>query len=145
METASTTFWVVVKNLAYIPMAFLGLSHENYTILAVLMVIDTVTGLIRSGIVHGTKTITSKNLSIGILSKLSLITIPLVIALAGKGVGLQITWLAKSALSMLILSECYSILGNIQSIRIKQDVHEFDAVNFVLEKVRNILEKTLRK
>lgn len=137
------TTTAILKNLTYIPAVVFGLSTESYGILAILMIIDTITGIIRAGVVHGWRSVNSHNLSFGLLSKMCLIMVPMVVAVAGRGINLDLTIIATAALSMLILSEAYSILGNIQSIRIRKDIAEFDAVNFVLIKLRTILEKML--
>lgn len=133
----------IFKNLAYIPAVFLGLSTESYGILAVLMIVDTATGIIRAGIVRGWKSVNSHNLSFGILSKMCLMLVPFVVAVAGRGAGFDLTIVASGALSILILSETYSILGNTQSIRIRKDIQEFDAINLLLSKMRKLLEKLL--
>ena len=147
METGATTLSIttILKNFSYLCAAFVSLGHDSYTILAIFMIIDTITGILRSGTIHGYRSVTSHNLSMGIVKKGLVIIIPLLIAVAGQGVGINLVFLAKSTLSILILSELYSILSNIQSIRLKRDVQEFDAVNFLLSKLRDILEKTLKK
>lgn len=136
---------VIAKNLAYIPAMYLGLSMESYGILAILMLLDTITGIARAGVIHGWRSVNSHNLSFGILSKLGIILIPLVIVLAAKGIGVNMLPVAKMALSTLILSEAYSILGNIQSIRIRKDIVEFDAINYLLGSLRKLFEKMLKK
>lgn len=145
IQPQTITLVTILKNLAYIPVAYLGLSTESFGILAVLMILDTILGIIRAGVVHGWCCVTSHKASFGILSKLAMISVPVVVALAGKGVGINLNAIASGALSMLIVSETYSILGNVQSIRIRQDVKEFDAVNYTLSRIRDLLEKTLKK
>lgn len=149
METThdlqSITFITILKNLAYIPAVYLGLSMESFGILAVLMIIDTILGIIRAGVVHGWRDVTSHKASFGILSKLAMIFVPVVVALSGKGVGMNLVPIAGGALSMLIVSETYSILGNVQSIRTRRDIKEFDAVNYTLSRIRDLLEKMLKK
>ena len=144
-NTATTSIVVMIKNLAYIPAFIIGLDVRSYGILAVLMVLDTITGIIRAGVVHGWRSVNSHQASFGILSKLVMILVPIVLALAGEGVKINIIWVAQGALSMLILSETYSILGNIQSVRLRRDVVEFDAINFILQKIRLWLEYLIKK
>lgn len=143
MATQELTTITIIKNLGYIPAVFLGLSTESYGILAMLMIADTITGIIRAGVIHGWRSVNSHNFSFGILSKMCLILTPMIVALAGRGSGLDLTLVATGALSMLVLSEAYSVLGNVQSIRNRKDVLEFDAMNFVLTKLREGLEKLL--
>lgn len=145
-ETSSTVLLSSgVKNLTYIAAAFLGLNPLSYYILGIFMILDTFTGVVRSGVIHGWRSVTSHAASIGVLSKCTVILVPLLLALAGKGIGFDLSFIAKSALNILILAELYSILSNIQSIRVKQDVEEFDAVNYVLGWIRTLLEKKVKR
>jgi len=81
----------------------------------------------------------------GIIAKLVLILIPVTLAALAHGLDLDITPLVKSALTVLLLSESYSILGNIYSIKTKEDAPEFDAVNFILKKINQLLEAVVGK
>lgn len=133
----------ILKNLGYIPAIFLGLSFQSYTILAIFMIIDTIAGITRSGTLHGWRSVTSFKLTSGILAKSLIILLPLLIALAGIGIGIDLIFLAKGALGMLILAQLYSIIGNIYAIKVKKDIHEFDAVGWVLLKIKFTVEKIL--
>lgn len=142
-EPMTTT--AIVKNLAYIPaLFFAGLSGEAHIILAVLMVVDTLFGVIRVGVVYGWEHIRSYRLSAGVLSKLTVLGVPLFIALAGKGAGLDFLFLAQATLGLLCLAQLYSILGNVYSIRVGRDTKEFDAVAWILHRVQIAIEKVLK-
>lgn len=143
MATHEITTLTILKNMGYIPVAFLGLSTESYGILALLMIVDTITGIIRAGVVHGWGSVNSHNLSFGVLSKMCLISAPFIVAIAGRGAGVDLTLVAKGALNMLILSEAYSVLGNTQAIRIRKDIKEFDAINIILGRLRQTIERLL--
>lgn len=140
-ETSSI---VALKNLGYIPAILLGLSLESYTILAVLMLLDTIFGVIRTGVVHGGRSIKSYKLAAGIISKLSIILIPVLLAWAGRGAGINLITLAQGTLGVLILAETYSILSNIYSIRVRKDIHEYDAVSAILLWVRSLIESIIK-
>ena len=137
------TTGTILKHLAYIPAVIFGLSTHSYAILAFFILLDTFTGVLRAGILHGWREVTSFKFTTGLVSKLLIIFIPLMIALAGKGVGMDLTFVAQSAIGMLILAQFYSILGNIHAIKIRKDVKEFDAVSWVISHVQSIVEKML--
>ena len=137
--------WSLIKNSSYLGAIFLGVSLDNFSILAVFMLVDTVLGITRVGIVHGGRAIKSYRLVSGLVSKMSILLIPLVIAHTGKGIGLDLTGVATSALSVLILSHAYSILGNIHSIYLKRDVYEFDAISWVLTRIQLVIERILKQ
>lgn len=143
MNTDQISLAVILKNLGYIPAVLLGLSTQSYIILGVFMIVDTFTGVCRAGVVGGWRSVTSFKLTSGVISKLTVVLVPLLLVWTGKGLGLDITWFASSVLGMLILAQLYSIMGNIYAIRIRQDVHEFDAIAWVLNRVKYAIEKLL--
>lgn len=138
---------MLLKHVTYF-LAFLigtvGLATEAFAIFGALIILDTITGVIRTIRIRGGESFTSLQLTGGIVSKGLIISVPLVIAWAGKGAGLDLTLVAKGVLSVLILAEAYSILGNIHAIHIKRDVKEFDAIAWILSKVREQLEDYLK-
>ena len=131
----------IIKNSSYLLAFFVGLDIRAYAILAIFIFIDTVTGVLKVLILHGGRHIKSSKLSAGVISKMLLLLVPLLVVWAGEGIGINLLAVAGSALSIFILSELYSILGNIYAIHTKKEVEEFDAVSAVL----NLLRKsTLR-
>lgn len=143
-ELTNITLWAIIKNSSYIAAIFVGLSLDNYSILAVFMLVDTFLALVRVSIVHGPRAIKSYRLISGLTSKMTILIIPLIIAHTGKGVGLDLVPIATSALSVLILAHAYSILGNIHSIYLRRDVYEFDAISWVLTKIQLTIERIIR-
>lgn len=142
MGTSTDEF---VKNLLYIPAFLLGLSLQSFTILAVFMLVDVGTGLVRTYVVNGGHSIKSSRLGAGVLSKTCIILIPVLLVWGGEGAGINLLPVAQGTLSVLILAELYSILGNVQSIRLRKDIMEFDAVNFIILKLRDYLEAKIKK
>lgn len=141
--TETTTYPIIAKNLSYIPMFFLGLSVESLSILAVLMVIDTVLGIARSMTLHGPASFTSRVLSHGLISKVLVLFIPVLIVWAGRGAGLNFHPIASGTISVLVLAEAYSVLGHIQAIRTGEDIKEYDAVSMILRRLRGMIMKIL--
>jgi len=138
---------ILIKHLTYF-FAFIigtvGLDSQAFAIFGVLIVVDTLTGVIRSIRIRGGESFTSLQLTGGVVSKGLIISVPLLIAWAGAGAGLDLTLVAKGVLSVLILAELYSILGNIHAIHVKRDVKEFDAVAWILGKTREQIESYLK-
>lgn len=140
MDTPTTTY-VTIKNLSYIPAMILGLSMHSYSSLAVLLIIDVITGAWRSSVLEGGQSVTSWKAVNGLVSKFLFLLIPLVVAFMGKGIGLELVSLAQSALGVLILATGYSIIGNIYTIRTGIRVKEFDAIRIILKQIEALLEK----
>lgn len=146
-ETA-TTGTVVTKNVGYVAVfmfsaEYLGLTPVSLIVLSTLIVVDVVTGIVKSGTIHGWLGIRSSILQRGIIAKCLLMLAPLSLALAVKGLGYSTSILAQSTLNLLILSETYSIIGNINAVRTGEEKIEFDAVAYVLGLVRNGLKKII--
>lgn len=142
--TESVSTITILKNIAYIPAILLGLSFDSYFILVVFMTVDIILGITRTYIIYDGSHIKSYCFSIGIISKLLMLIVPLLVVWTGKGVGVNLFFLAQWSLGALILAEAYSILGNIHSIRIKKDVPEFDVVSWILQKIQVSLIRLLQ-
>jgi len=138
--TATMTAWTVIKNAMYIPAFLLGMSMHSFTILFALIVLDMVTGVWRGVVTNGANSITSFAFINGLVSKMLFMLIPLVIAYIGKGIGVDLHELATGCLSVLILGQGYSVIGNIYTIRTGVPVTEFDAVKLILAKLRDMID-----
>ena len=131
----------ILKNSCY-PVAFYvaitGVSTDIVNILTILIFLDIATGLAKAYRLDK-YSIRSGRLMGGLLSKLVVILIPLIIALAGKGVGVNLVELVKGSFGTLILAEAYSNLSNIKQIRTGVAEKEFDVVSKLLEKIKKVI------
>lgn len=114
---------------------FTELNKLTIICLTLLIVIDLITGVIKT--IRVNKKPTSTRLANGVFSKLVLLFIPVSVALAVKGLGLNFVVLLDTTLAILMLSELYSIVANIYTIRTKEEVPEFDAVSAILKVIRH--------
>lgn len=128
-----------IKNLGYIIAAILGIQYDAVVAFSLLMVFDVATGIFASASIDGWRSITSKKLAFGLLSKLLLLLVPLSIALAGTVIGENLSALVKSSIAILTLSEAYSIIGNVYAVKTGKRVPEFDAISVILKKIREVL------
>ena len=137
-------FLKALSYLIFMPiLTYTNLSHEIVGILSILILVDLVTAIIRELLVTSGRFM-SRTLWVGVASKGLLILIPLLIALTGKGIGLDLTRLAQLSLSALIVAELYSIIGNIIQIR-KNDktIDEQDAVTMVIKAIESAIKTIL--
>ena len=152
METYATQIstWAAIKNSSYVAAfvvsaRYLNLAPESIGMLTILIVVDIITGIVKSGVLHGWRTIRSSRLAAGTLSKMLLLLIPVTLAVAGKGVAIDMTSLAQGSITVLILSQLYSVIGNIHAVQTKSEKNEFDAVSFILRSIRELLERFMEK
>jgi hypothetical protein len=140
------SLWTAFKNSTYV-MAFLasvqylGFHPETLAIFTGLMLIDLVTGIARTLKNHGGKGITSSGLRDGVLKKTLLLVALFTLGLTGKGVGFDLTRLIQASVTVLILAECYSILGNVHSATTGKSKNEFDAISYILDQVKQVITK----
>lgn len=132
-----------MKEIAYIPAAFLGLSPESYAILSVFMFADFLLGVLRTVILHGPSSFKSYKLISGLVAKLLVLSTPLIVVWAGEGAGIPLLFVAQWSVGVLVLAQAYSILGHINAIRTGQDTTEWDGVAWVMSGLRNVLETVL--
>lgn len=120
-------------------LAYLQISQEPFILFAVLLFIDYITGLMKAKRLQ--ISITSNKMKYGLLSKLSLLFIPIVLAIGAKAVGADFTFILITGMNILIVSEVYSIIGNIYSVQTKEELPEYDAVAMIGRKIRIFLLK----
>lgn len=121
---------------------YIGVSSELVAILSVLIVFDIFTAVVREVIVG--ERIKSRMFWIGVTAKMLLILIPFVVILVGKGVGIDLGFLGKVTLSIFIVAEGYSIIGNVIQIRAKdKTIDEQDAITSVIKGIESMFKKIL--
>ncbi len=124
-------------------LAFTELSRDIVHILAILIFIDLFTAVLRELILQ-TSRFKSRTLWVGVVSKSLLILIPMMLILVGKGIGIDMKWLAQLTLSILILAEAYSILGNITQIRqADKTLDEQDAVTLLIRSIESVIKQII--
>lgn len=142
MEKQSTAL-----NLFLLPLAslvqFLEIDTKKLSILVVLMCIDMLTGTLKA---YRTKeNITSRRWIAGFLSKLVVLLVPFTIALMAIGVDFDVKWFIGFSLSIMVIAEAYSILGNIYTFKTGEAVEEIDAVSAIIKVLRNFIENMIER
>ena len=122
---------------------WLGIEMDVFKILLLLMSIDSVVGAIKAVRLGGK--FKFRFLTMGIVLKLCFLVIPLVIALLGKGIGSDFSLGVDFVMKILIVSEGYSILGNIYSAKNKVKIESLDVISMLLNSLRKRLKTLLNK
>ena len=120
-------------------MLYTGLPDEAVVILAVLIFIDFFAGIGKSLAVK--IPVTSQRMRVGIISKLGLLLVPLVIALAAKGLTQDLGWIVSYTVNLMVLSEAYSIIANIYAMKTGKEAPEWDIMSVLLSKIKSIVNK----
>jgi phage-related holin len=122
-------------------MVYLGLPLEPMLILALLLVFDYFTGILKVFILKGN--LRSYRAVAGMLTKGTILLLVFTLAFMAKGIGLDFKLYLEVFISVLIISEAYSIFGNVYCCITKTEVEELDAVALAIGKVRKVIEKIL--
>ena len=148
--TGFLAFLTFIKNSSYgvafiVGSEFLGFEPQAGSILITLMLIDTIMGTIRSAVVNGLPSITSSIGTRGLLSKILTLVGLISLAFAFKGIGYDALAAINGVVSVFILAEAYSIIGNIHSALTGKPKVEYDAMAFLVGIVKSLLEKAVGK
>lgn len=133
MKLFWNSFVVLISGI----LAYLEISEEPFVLFAILLIIDYLTGLAKAKTLG--HSITSNKMKYGLISKLSLILIPIVVAMGTKATGADSHYIMLSGMWILVFSEVYSIIGNIYAVRTKEELPEYDAVGLLGKQIRTIL------
>lgn len=122
---------------------YLQLSGEVYAIFAGLLFLDFVFW-IADAYFEDKQSVTSANAWRGIFRKFSKLILPLVFIFVLKGVGAEdISMLVTSVMSILIITEWYSIIWHIYSINTGSHLSEIDAFSLLIEFIANLFKQKL--
>ena len=139
-EAMNALKWIgnILLGIGAWALAYTGLPAEPVAILTVLMCVDFVSGVSRARVIG--EPVTSHKIKVGTISKCGVMTVPLVMALTAKGLGADFTWLVQWTISVFILSETYSIIANVYTIKTGKIAPEWDAISLILSKIRSAVD-----
>ena len=135
-------YWFEIKALLYATFIFLQIDIDIVKILSILMITDTVLGVIKSIYVSKLR-FTFKKLLWGIVSKSTILLIPMILALVALVLGFDFKWLVELVLKILVVSEAISAITNILSIKEKKNIEDTDYISRLLHAIRNFFDKQL--
>ena len=135
----------MLMNFLYLPFLIFVNNHgEQLLILIILMCFDFLTGIMKSRKLC--KPVNRYKFEIGLYMKFITFLIPFLFALVAKGVGYENVnaWVSFS-ISILIVIEFYSIIGNSYTIRTGKEVEDKDFLSFALLAIRSKAEEEISK
>lgn len=121
----------------------LGIREEVFYALTILLLIDFITGIIASYKI-GEK-ITSRELKIGALTKLSTILLVFTLALTGKILTVEYEYFLYGGIIVLTLGEVYSIFANVHCINTGERLEELAVTSKIAYWIRDIINSILTR
>lgn len=131
-----------VKYLLYGVFSYLGLNHETFGILMVLMLMDSIVGAVKAARLG--EEVKFKIMLWGISMKLIFLMIPVTLALMAKSLGYDFTLAIHLVISILTVAEGYSILGNIYMAKNRVKIKKTDVVSSLLILIRKMIGKVIK-
>ncbi|UXQ88854.1 holin family protein [Tenacibaculum phage Larrie] len=125
------------KLFAYVIFVYLGIDKEAFGILIVFMCIDSVLGAIKA--VQLGEKFSFKILLWGFCLKLCILIVPLIVSLLGKAMKYDFSVTVNIVICVLLISESYSIIGNIYMAKYKKVLDKVDIVSMLLKSLRNFI------
>lgn len=122
---------------------YIEVQKEVVFALAIAMVFDTITGVIKSKRLG--RKVTSKEGKKGVIEKVLMFIAVLLLGVIGKLLGVDLSWLVVNALILLTVFETFSFFGNIGSIHSGKEEEELDAISSVIKFIRNALKYLIEK
>lgn len=118
-------------------LVYLGLDSEVFSLFALLLLLDYISGIAKAKVLG--VAITSNRMKYGLISKISLIIMPITLAIGAKAAGADFTHVLAVSMNILIVSEVYSVIGNVYAIRTREELPEYDVVASLGKKIRTVL------
>lgn len=133
--------WKEFTLLVYWVFSYLDINVDFILALIVLMLVDTVVGIAKG--FSFSKKITFRRLFSGLMTKVSILLLPFLLALVAKNLAprYDFTPLVDIMLDIMLVSEFISILTNIISIKTKKEIKNFDIITRLLKAFRSYLVK----
>lgn len=135
-------YWHEIKTLVYVIFTFLNIDMDIVKILSILMAVDTTLGAIKALYLKELR-FTFKKLLWGIVSKSTVLLIPMLLALVSLGLGYDFKWVVDIVLKILIVSEGISSITNILSIKEEKNIENTDYVSKLLHAIRDFLKNKM--
>lgn len=132
-----------LKSLLYAVFVYLGIKTGIVKVLFALMLIDSVLGIIKA-LRLGNK-FSLKKLAWGMVSKLTVLIIPMIVALMAKGLNLEFNYFVIIIMDILIVNEGISCITNILSIKTKKQIENTDYITKMLEAIRHSFMNMIQK
>ena len=142
-----STWWVIATVVGGVWLAsFLEYFHLNWEVMAIfsiLLLLDFIFW-ISDAYIKDKQSITSKKAWRWVAKKLTKLCLPLIVILVLKGVGFEnLEMVTTTILSILIITEWYSIVGHIYSINTWKELSEIDAFELLLDVILSAFKAKL--
>lgn len=139
IESFEPAIWI--KTFIIMVFTFLEIRWEVTSVLALLILLDTLSGVLK--VIRLKLGFTISDLYWGLTTKMLILLIPHLLALIGKVFGLDWMYLVNLIIYVMIANDFTSILTNILSIKNKRLYRNFDFITLLFQWIKETLKKAV--
>jgi hypothetical protein len=139
IEPFEPAIWI--KTIIIMIFTFLEIRWEVTSLLAGLIMLDTITGVLK--VIRLQLGFRVSELYWGITTKMFILLVPHLIALIGKILGLDWIYLVNLIIYVMIANDFTSILSNILSVKNKKVYRNFDFITLLFNHIKEFIRKTV--
>lgn len=139
IESFEPAIWI--KTFIIMIFTFLEIRWEVTSLLAGLILIDTISGVLK--VIRLKLGFTISELYWGLTTKMLILLVPHLIALIGKIFDLDWIYLVNLIIYVMIANDFTSILTNILSIKNKRVYRNFDFITLLFQWIKDFLRKSV--
>ena len=122
--------------------SYFGLSNEIMGLYLFLLTADYVSGITKALVF---KELSAIKMKAGLITKISMLFLPIVLAATMKIIGVEAQKTFEWGLGLLAVSECYSFIGNIYTIKTGKYLPKIDALVILGDRIRLLMQSKLSK
>ena len=141
-ENVLTVIFSIVAVTISSMLSYLGLSSEVMGLYLFLLTADYISGVMKALVF---RELSCLKMKAGLLTKISMLALPIVLAATMKIVGIEAQKTFEWGLGLLAISECYSFIGNIYTMKTGKYLPKIDALVILGDRIRLIIKAKLAK
>lgn len=136
--------FLTAKMALIVSMTFLGVSYGVILLLWFFIVFDTILGVAKAVVLDGWDQVTGRRFWAGVLTKLSILFIPLSLALSGALLGYNLNIFVMTSMYALIANDAISCYTNILSIKKKKNYVNKDLIELLINSLRAVIYNSVK-
>lgn len=143
-EVKHLEFLAFIKAIIIVTLTYVGIKEDVFYLLNGAFFFDTLFGLIKA--IRLNKKITWNDFIWGIIVKYCILFIPFAVAVFAKIIaGSNMLYVVNVFVVVIVSNEMISIIANILSIRLKEDIKNDDFVAMALRALQNFFSRYIKR
>ena len=133
---------ILIKGFVFGLLLILNIQPEFMGLLLMFVFVDSIFGVLKS--IRIGRAVSYKILTWGIISKISVLFVPLLIAYMALTFKINLVWIVEAFIYIIAANELVSILGNIATIKTGKEYENSDFVAALINSIRVFFMKSIK-